>query len=81
MRPTTFLELVEKEGANIDKIDFYKINIDSGFEFFRVVNQIVKNLDTLQRITYEIIEDYNRQNCRYMELRSTPKELGGKSKD
>jgi adenosine deaminase len=31
-------------------------------------------------VTYEIIEDYNRQNTRYLELRSTPKELKGKSK-
>jgi adenosine deaminase len=47
LRPTTFLELVEKAGANIDKIDFYKVDIDIGFEYFKVVNQILTDLDTL----------------------------------
>ena len=40
----------------------------------------IKYLDILQRVTYEIIQDYDRQNTRYLELRSTPKELAGKSK-
>ena len=32
-------------------------------------------------MTYEIIEDYVKQNTKYLELRSTPKELGGKTKE
>ena len=80
-RPSTFLELAEKAGADLDKIDFYKVDINCSFEFFRVAGPLIKDLDTLQRVTYEIIEDYNKQNTRYLELRSTPKELGGKSKD
>jgi adenosine deaminase len=32
-------------------------------------------LETLYRIVREIIEDYAKQNCIYLELRSTPKAL------
>ena len=49
-----------KEGADLDKIDFYKINIEMAFEFFKIGSQLVKDLETLQRVTYEIIEDYSK---------------------
>jgi adenosine deaminase len=74
------MELAMKEGADLDKIDFYKPDINTSFEFFKIGSRLVKDLETLQRVTYEIIEDYHKQNTRYLELRSTPKELGGKSK-
>jgi adenosine deaminase len=59
-RPTTFLELAEKEGADLDKIDFYNVTIETAFEFFKIGSKLVKDLPTLQRVTYEIIEDYNK---------------------
>ena len=33
------------------------------------------DLDTLERVVREIIQDYAKQNCVYLELRSTPKAL------
>jgi adenosine deaminase len=35
-RPSTFLELAEKVGADLDKVDFYKVDINSAFEFFKI---------------------------------------------
>lgn len=46
-RPTTFLELVEKVGADIDKIDFYNVDLNVSFEFFRIGSQLVKDIETL----------------------------------
>jgi len=58
-----------------DHIDFYNVNIKSAFEIFKIVGQVLTDLETLYRIVREIIEDYAKQNCIYLELRSTPKPL------
>ena len=38
------------------------------------------DLPTLQRVVYEIIEDYEKQNTRYLELRTNFKAFGDKTK-
>jgi adenosine deaminase len=38
-----------------------------------VGSKLITDIATLQRVLYEIIEDYSAQNCKYLELRSTPK--------
>ena len=80
MRPATFMELAMAKGADLDAVDFYNVNIGTAFEFFRINSQLVTDLATLQRVTYEIIEDYEKQNTRYLELRSSPKAYGEKTK-
>lgn len=80
MRPQTFMELALAKEVDLDAIDFYNININSAFEFFRITNQMVTDLETFKRVLYEIIEDYEKQNTRYLELRSTPKAFGEHSK-
>ena len=47
IRPPTFMELVLANGADLDKIDFYKIDIEGAFEFFKVVSQIITDIPTL----------------------------------
>lgn len=76
-RPSTFMELVMLKGADLDKVDFYKVTIEGAFEFFKITSQLLTDLVTLKRIVYEIIEDFSKQNTRYLELRSTPKPLKG----
>lgn len=68
------------KGADLDAVDFYNVNIHTAFEFFKINAQLVNDLATLQRVTYEIIEDYSKQNTRYLELRSSPKAYGDKTK-
>lgn len=41
---------------------------------------MVTDLETFKRVTYEIIEDYEKQNTRYLELRSSPKVYGDRTK-
>lgn len=65
------------KGADLDKVDFYKVTIEGAFEFFKITSQLLTDLVTLKRIVYEIIEDFSKQNTRYLELRSTPKPLKG----
>ena len=73
IRPSTFMDLAIKKEVDLDNIDFYKIDIKSAFEFFKIMAVLVQDIDTLQKVVYEIIEDFSKQNCIYLELRSTPK--------
>ena len=75
-RPQTFVELAEAKNLSIDHIDFYNVDIKAAFEIFKVGSQLITDAATLKRVTKEIIEDYNKQNTRYLELRSTPKAIG-----
>jgi len=77
IRPNTFMELVMKRGADLDKIDFYNVSIETAFEFFKIVSQLITDIPTFQRVVYEIIEDFVKQNTKYLELRSTPKAFKG----
>lgn len=47
MRPSTFMELAIAKGADLDKIDFYNVNIATAFEFFKIMNTLVTDLPTL----------------------------------
>ena len=73
LRAETFLELAESRGVNTDSIDFYNVDIKSAFEIFRLVSLVLVDLNTLERVVREIVKDYAKQNCVYLELRSTPK--------
>ena len=76
IRPLTFMQLAEQKGINIDHIDFYNVDLKCAFEIFKVGSQLITDCETLKRVTCEIIEDYAKQNTRYLELRSTPKVIG-----
>ena len=60
MRPNTFMEFALAKEIDLDAIDFYNVTINSAFEFFRIMAQMVTDLPTLERVTYEIIEDYEK---------------------
>ena len=60
MRPNTFMELCLAKDLDLDAMDFYNVNIQSAFEFFRLTALMVTDIPTLQRVTYEIIEDYEK---------------------
>jgi len=49
------MELVLAKGVDTDAVDFYHVNINTAFEFFKINSKLVTDLDTLQRVTYEII--------------------------
>jgi len=48
-------------------------NLKQCFDIFKIINSVTKDLKTLERITYETLEDYDNENCIYLELRTTPK--------
>ncbi len=46
-RPQTFLELAMAKNVDLDPVDFYNVNIDTAFEFFKIGAQLVTDLETL----------------------------------
>lgn len=46
------------------------------FAIFAVTDKLVTDTATLDRVTREVVEDYAKHNCRYLEIRSTPKIVG-----
>ena len=79
LRAETFMELAMQKGVDIDHIDFYNVDIKGAFDIFKTVSQVLTDLPTLARVVREIVADYAKQNCIYLELRSTPKVFPGSS--
>ena len=76
IRPQTFMNLAVERDINCEHIDFYNVDIKMAFEIFKVTDKLMVDCQTLDRVTREIVEDYSKHNCRYLELRSTPKVVG-----
>ena len=64
----------------MDAIDLYNVDIKTAFEFFKLGSQLMTDLPTLVRVVHEMIEDYEKQNTCYLEIRSTPKCFADKTK-
>ena len=45
------------------------------FYIFDVIHHVVTSLDVVGRITKEVLEDFAAQNVKYLELRTTPRDL------
>ena len=54
------MELAIAKGVDLDSVDFYNVTIETAFNFFRIGSQIVTDIDRLQRVTYEIVEDFEK---------------------
>jgi len=80
IRKKTLIELLSKN----DIEEFSNIGIpssyDDAFKMFKISSKILKDLNVIRRITREMIEDWKNQNCIYLEIRTTPKEIGNTTK-
>ena len=55
-------------------------NYAKAFEMFKIASKILKDLSVISRITREMIEDWNKQNCVYLEIRTTLKTIANTTK-
>jgi len=44
MRGSTFMELAMAKNVDLDKVDFYNVDIATAFEFFKIVAQLVTDI-------------------------------------
>ncbi|MBK1811844.1 adenosine deaminase [Clostridium sp. YIM B02505] len=82
VRPETMLELIKKDGymeedkkeeflnkiAVLDKT----FSLEAYLKKFDIPISIMQNKENLKRIAYELIEDCNTENIRYIEIRFAP---------
>lgn len=47
MRPSTFMELAIAKNVDLDKVNFYKIDLAASFEFFKIMSVLIQDIATL----------------------------------
>ncbi|XP_067144571.1 adenosine deaminase-like protein A isoform X2 [Centruroides vittatus] len=48
------------------------------FKLFSLIHQITDSPEAIYRAAYDVIQDFSKDNVRYLELRSTPRNIEGK---
>lgn len=78
IRPSTLQELL-LEDAHFHGTEPRTLppnrSLDECFEMFHLIHQVVVSRAVLRRITVEAVEDFAKENVKYLELRSTPRAL------
>lgn len=86
VRPSTLCELAiddDKLGkgsddvimSNINKLGKSENSLQLGFQLFDMIHKVTNTLDIIARITRETIEDCAIDNVKYLELRTTPRNI------
>lgn len=76
IRSTTVAELAEAAGVDKSLLrDIHDDNRDLAacFRVFSVIHKLVRTAEVLERIAFEVVEDFARENVVYVELRTTPR--------
>ncbi len=83
IRKTTLLELLSNQ-SDIEAIgELYNQprTFDNCFKIFQISSKIITDLNIIARITKEMIQDWAKVNCAYLEIRTSLKSINGKSKE
>eukprot|EP00761_Pharyngomonas_kirbyi_P010668 gb/GECH01010689.1/.p1 GENE.gb/GECH01010689.1/~~gb/GECH01010689.1/.p1 ORF type:complete len:336 (+),score=75.61 gb/GECH01010689.1/:1-1008(+) len=91
IRDSTMIELVRQseqfEEDDVDQV-MRMVHLQEGeqrslnecFKLFDVIHSITNDLSVIERVAQEVCDDFKAENCRYLELRSTPRNVGNASK-
>lgn len=75
---STIEKLVAKKQKLDHQFSFKKgstATLKECFEKFRLIHQLTDNVDAVYQVTYDVIHEFCDDNVRYLELRSTPREV------
>lgn len=50
-------------------------DLNECFKVFPILHRLLNNKDVLRRVTREVLEDFSNENCVYLELRTTPRNI------
>ena len=82
IRKSTLYELLsETDREEISKLFENQMSFSNAFKVFSISSKILKSLEVLRRITREMIEDWAKTNCIYLEIRTSLKSLEGLGKE
>lgn len=73
LRDATVEELCIKKNLPVFHAPKCKRDLKSCFELFGVIRKLATDDETIFRITKEMVEDFARDNVRYLEIRTGPK--------
>ncbi|KAG7384571.1 hypothetical protein PHYPSEUDO_002471 [Phytophthora pseudosyringae] len=78
IRPSTLEEVLQDE-AELNGTEPLRLpknrSLDECFEMFGLIHQVVVSRRVLRRVVIEAVEDFAAENVKYLELRSTPRDL------
>ena len=73
IRKQTLTELLSDEDKEkLEKL-YSVMDFENAMKFFQISSKIVSNLDVIRRITREMMEDWDKHNVVYLEIRTTLK--------
>lgn len=78
IRPSTLEELLQDEAKRNGSEPLRlptKRSLDECFTMFGLIHRVVVSRRVLRRIVIEAVEDFAAENVKYLELRSTPRDL------
>ena len=81
IRRETLIELAADKGCAEDAralLDGCR-ELEECFDIFGLIHKCVDSVERVARVCRETLEDFERDGCAYLELRSTPRALGGRS--
>jgi len=67
------MDIANRKSIPIDLSCFDRRNMESAFQIFGVIHNLLKDLDDIRQVSREVLEDFKNQNVAYLELRTTPK--------
>lgn len=83
VRIETIIDIAKKQKIEIPFYDYEKLknkitvkdecsNLNEYLEKFDIANKVMQTKDSLERISYELLEDASSENVKYMEIRFAP---------
>lgn len=78
IRFQTLKDLCLQKGLAFPFEEHSKRDLPACFAIFGMIHEVMVNLDSIRRVTREMLEDFCLQNVIYLEIRTTPKSIPGK---
>jgi len=75
VRKSTLRELLTAQNLVLDEDVFKEKNMKGAFRIFDYIHKSITKLDHVKRILNEMLDDFESENCMYLELRSTPRKF------
>ena len=74
IRKSTLMEALSEEDKERIHTLYSVMDFNSAMEFFKITSKVASTIELVKRITREMIEDWNKNNTIYLEIRTSLKD-------
>lgn len=74
IRRSTLMEVLSKEDKERIEYLYSVMDFKAAMEFFKITSKVASSIELVKRITREMIQDWNKHNVIYLEIRTGLKE-------